>query len=379
LAVHEASEIFMALALFIGAALVFKYAKKRVAGLPDDQKSLGWPLYIIGLAVLTMAVASTMNYYDIVTEFVYDLRVLYFIVAAIAPALATIAALLILNYRKYVVLPFGLLVTATLLAIFHQQLGMSSGAMNAGVGMVTLILYLLPMALFVYLTATTRRATSLSIAFLLVTYTLFPLAGFEAFWPFSEIFLILRLLGPALIVAAYFMPNIGLTGEFFGYGLTFGIVVYYAANLMSATLDAALVFPMTMMAAVATVGMGTAAYTYGRWRISKNTATMTIFLYFFTAAFSYILVSLNHMYPGIGPELLYGSIIVGILAPMFLNLSAFVGLEWNKVLLLPLVIIAPVKSQSDSRVSALSWSDCCPQYLSTNGTLFSHLVEDEKG
>ena len=56
---------------------------------------------------------------------------------------------------------------------------------------------------------------------------------------------------------------------------------------------------------------------------------------------SYIIVALTYLGALTGVSNDYTSSILGLMAMMFVNLSAFFALDWRRILLLPIVIAAP--------------------------------------
>ena len=88
------------------------------------------------------------------------------------------------------------------------------------------------------------------------------------------------------------------------------------------------------------IGIGSSAYTFTRWRSSRNQATFTLGLFFFVAGFSLLIVALNHIEFMSGLNAEYVGLVLAIVATMLLNLSAIFALDWKRILLLPALILA---------------------------------------
>ncbi|MHA2082088.1 MAG: hypothetical protein ACW99H_13195, partial [Candidatus Thorarchaeota archaeon] len=104
--------------------------------------------------------------------------------------------------------------------------------------------------------------------------------------------------------------------------------------------DVALMQSVTFIAMASILAIGTAAYTITRWRQNRNLATLVIGAYFFVGGFSFLTVALNNTQFIGGMNAEYFALMLGIIAPMVLNLSSIVALEWRQAVLLPVLIFA---------------------------------------
>jgi hypothetical protein len=97
---------------------------------------------------------------------------------------------------------------------------------------------------------------------------------------------------------------------------------------------------VTFIAVASILSIGTAAYAFTRWSHNKNIATLTLGVFFFVAGFSFLTVALNHTEFIVGINAEYFALMLGLLAPLLLNLSSIVALDWKRALLLPVLIAA---------------------------------------
>ncbi|MCK5151144.1 MAG: hypothetical protein KAQ65_04865, partial [Candidatus Thorarchaeota archaeon] len=246
---HEASEIFMAIALFVATILVIRYTQKRVADLPAEEKKIGRPLYLTGFSMLVLGLASAAY----VSHHLFELEVagiippllqVYWFLAILGAGMLAISAMMILGWEQYIAIPMSAVLLGGVFALLGNVLGIdvgvepTAGMMATIVGIIAAFLFVLPMVLFGFLAYRTKMATTIAIAIMTPLYAIWPVgmawldvAVAGTVWELILTFL--RLLGPALIVVAYYMPDIKISGELFGYAASYAALAMWFAVFLS--------------------------------------------------------------------------------------------------------------------------------------------------
>jgi hypothetical protein len=332
-----------AIGFFIGAILLARFTWNRVKGLPEAEKSLGRPLWVATISVFFLAIASVVNF-----GFgggMAELEVYWYITAIVGSGLLMISALMIMGSRRLSIIPIALMGIIGVIAVIETIVGAGTilgGFTDYAVNFFALVLFSIPFVLFSYLTVTTRRITSFALAVLSFTYPLILVATTFTSPELVASILALRLYGPALLITALILPESKVGAELIAYSFTISSMFYFMSYLLVSTVvgDIAVMQSVTFIAMASILAIGTAAYTLTRWRESRNPATLTIGFYFIVGGFSFLVVALNNIgfIGGLNTE--YVALLLGVLAPMILNLSSIVALDWKRVILLPLLIFA---------------------------------------
>lgn len=341
LLVQDASELLMAATLALAAIVLFRYTRQRTAALPPEERSAGQPLYLSVLGISALAVASLLNYLFQLDGAATLWTATYYAVTMIAAALFAIAALLILEWRRGLFMPVVMLVLGIsyTYAIVIFGLQVSFGFV---VGPISLILNLVPIVLFAYLSWKTGRITAIALLYLIVSYITYPMASTSIDPAMIAVILGIRLLGPALATWAFLRPDLGVSIELFGYALSINIVAFFFSYMLAIGIaDMRTTISVSLIALLAVVGFATSTFTFTRYRERKNFATGLLAVYFIVGSVSYIVVAMTHLGALTGVANDYTSSIMGLIAMMFINLSAFIALDWKRILLLPIVIAAP--------------------------------------
>ncbi|MHA2193018.1 MAG: hypothetical protein ACXAAR_06275 [Candidatus Thorarchaeota archaeon] len=344
LLVQDASELLMGVTLILAAIILVQYTRQRTADLPPEERGAGQPLYLSALGILTLAVASFLNYQLELDATATIWTGTYYVSTMVAAAIFAIAALLILEWNRAIIVPIVMLALGTVYtyAIVILELAVSFGMV---VGPISLILNLVPIGLFAYLARKTGRVTAIALLFLLVSYIIYPLASTSTDPSIIAALLGIRLLGPALAMWAFLRPELGVSIELFGYALSINVVAFFFSYVVSIGFtNLAITISVSLLAVLAVVGFATTTYTFTRYRERRNPATGLLAIYFVVGSVSYIIVALTSLGALTGDLNDYTSSILGILAMMFVNLSAFFALDWRRILLLPIVIAAPALS-----------------------------------
>lgn len=343
ISVQYSSELVVALALFLATLLLLRYTWDRVKQLPEEERGLGRPLWIASLSVFLLGVTSLLNY-GFALGYTY-LETAYYISAVLGGALLSFAAADILGSRRIFALPIVVLGAIIPFAVFQTEVGVLFGeATGAFVAVMAGILFGIPLVLFGYLTYKTRRVTSFGLAALAITYPMLLVTTSFTAPEIVAVALAVRLYGPALLITALVLPGMTIRAELMAYSFTVSSSFYFMSYLLVSPLilDMAAFTSVAFIAIASILSIGTSAYLLTRWRNSRSPATLTLGLYFFIGGFSFLTVALNHTEFITGMNAEYAALMLGIVAPMVLNLSSIVALDWRRILLLPILIsIAP--------------------------------------
>lgn len=345
LVVQYASELLTAVGLFLGSILLFRFTWNRVKNLPPEEKHYGRPLWVAVVSVFFLGLASLTNYWF--GSGIAEAEVYWYITAILGAGLLMISALMILGSRKLFIGPIVLMGILAVIAYAETMIGAGSilgGFTDYAVNFFALILFSIPVGLFGYLTYTTKRITSFALAVLSVSYPLILVATTFSAPEIVASILAVRLYGPAVLITALILPDTKIGGELIAYSFTISSLFYFMSYLLVSPLVAnyASMISVSFIAVASILSLGTAAYAFTRWSHSRNQATLTLGVFFFVAGFSFLTVALNHTEFIVGLNAEYFALMLGLLAPLLLNLSSIVALDWRQALLLPVLIaIAP--------------------------------------
>ncbi len=343
ISVQYSSELIVAMALFLATLLLVRYTWNRVKQLPEEERRLGRPLWIASLSVFLLGLTSLLNYgYALGNT---DLETAYYIAAVLGGGLLTIAAADIMGGRSAYALPAIMLGAIIPFAVFQSEVAVLFGdATGAFVAVMAGILFGVPFVLFSYLTYKTRRVTSFGLAALAVTYPMLLVTTSFTAPEIVAVALAIRLYGPALLITALVLPRMGIRAELIAYTFTVSSAFYFLSYLSvtALTLDVLTVVSVSLVAIASILAIGTSAYILSRWRVSRNTATLTLGLYFFVGGFSFLTVALSHVQFITGINVDYTALLISLVATALLHVSAIIALDWRRILLLPVIIsIAP--------------------------------------
>jgi hypothetical protein len=339
---NQASELLMSIALFAASLVIVRYTRRRIRELPEEDKRLGRPLYGYAVGTWIMGMASLANYLTAV--FMDPVTLLFYVVLAVlAPSMISMAALFVLGRGQFIlpllfsIVLFGAVIVAPFIA--------SRDAVLTIAGSVSGILYVPAFLLFGYILFRTTRATSFALFYLVASYPWYPLTLVPL--PPSPVDLLsivvgLRLMGPAFAVVAFQMRDIGISIELTVYGMAYALISFWFSYVMISGVDPVLVASLTMIALGSTIGFGTGAYTYARWKKSRLGATFALFLSFTFTTWAFILVALKGIGLATQDFYAYVIIILTFIGLMTFNMAAFLGLEWRSLTLLPVLMMIPL-------------------------------------
>jgi hypothetical protein len=93
--VQNSSELVTAIGIFLATLLLIRFASNRVKQLPEEEKSLGRPLWVASLGIFLLGVASLINYEYAVGY--AELETIYYLVAITGAGILALAATMILG------------------------------------------------------------------------------------------------------------------------------------------------------------------------------------------------------------------------------------------------------------------------------------------
>ncbi|MFW9842279.1 MAG: hypothetical protein ACFFES_15385, partial [Candidatus Thorarchaeota archaeon] len=336
-------ELMTAIGLFIGTLLLARFTRNRVKNLPPAEKHFGRPLWVATVSIFFLGLTSLVNFYF--GSGISELEVYWYISAILGSGLLMVSALMIMGSRRLAILPFFVIGVMVVVAVGETMLGAGTilgGFTDYAVNFFAVVLFSIPFGLFTYLTYSTRRITSFALATLSLTYPLILIATTFTAPEAVAIVLALRLYGPALLITGLIRSESKIGGELITYSFTISSLLYFMAYLLVSPLvvDIASMVSVSFIAIASILSIGTAAYAFTRWSNSRNPATFTLGLFFFIGGFSFLTVALNHTEFIVGLNAEYVALMLGLIAPMLLNLSSIVALDWKRALLLPILILA---------------------------------------
>ncbi|MHA1481664.1 MAG: hypothetical protein ACTSQZ_09610 [Candidatus Thorarchaeota archaeon] len=341
LMVQDASELFMAITLVLSAIVLMNYTRKRTAGLGPEEVSAGRPLYVSAVGILVLAIASFYNFIIDLASATLFLNGSYYVLTLLAAAIFAVAALMILEYRRGIIIPIIMFIAGTIFiySIVFMEIPVSMGFVA---GPVSLILNLVPIILLTILARRTGRITAIALVFLIVTYLVLPIATTATDPSLIAALLGLRLLGPALAILAFLRPDLGVSMELFGYSISINIVAFWFSYALAYGIgDMQQFIGIALISIVSLLGFTCGTYTLSRYRASRNTATGLMGAYFVSSGIGNIIVSLVAIGVLTGATNDYLTTINGLIGMMFFNLSAFIALDWKRTSLLPVVLTIP--------------------------------------
>jgi hypothetical protein len=147
----------------------------------------------------------------------------------------------------------------------------------------SVILLLANAMLFSWIAYDTKRSTSLALGYAMIVQILavprlYPLLPLEV----TIAITLFALMGPAMIAFAFLRPTQKISVELIGYGASFAGPAIILASLLSAGLITDIyVVTLALFGSVAiALAAGTASYTYGRWRETRQLPTALLMIIF---------------------------------------------------------------------------------------------------
>ncbi|MFW9844274.1 MAG: hypothetical protein ACFFEV_06850 [Candidatus Thorarchaeota archaeon] len=315
--IYEIAYLFLGLATFVAAWTIINYSRKRSAATSDpDIKKAFRPLYIFAVGLIVFAIGCIMTFWELyiqipwlqieaagepVDTFYYTL----YIVILVQLTFFAISASIIMQQKLIgifmeIMLGIAYLLMFNAILIFEEERVSNIARSYIQLGNVlTMIIFAAVAILFAWIAWDTRRSTSMSLAYAMGAQALaVPIPALLSLIPtnpdlytipvtnYSTAISMIALMGPAMIAFAFLRPDQKISGELLGYGAAFAAPAIVLASLISTAM-----IPDIMTIIISVFGViaimfasGTASYTYGRWRETKQTPTALLMMSF--AAFT---------------------------------------------------------------------------------------------
>ncbi|RDE15233.1 MAG: hypothetical protein C4K48_04100 [Candidatus Thorarchaeota archaeon] len=304
--VYEIAYVFLGLATLVAAGTIINYSRKRSAASPDpDIKAAFRPLYLFSIGLLVFGIGALLTFLFFVLNnedfpwaresfvrlhnpYLRDYTIFY-VFTLVELFFLTIAAGMILKQRLISVF-MAIMILIAFLLVFYAILivedvrtsNVAEFYINFG-NVLSVILLSANAALFSWIAYDTRRSTSMALGYAMIVQVL-AVPRLYAILPIELIFAItvFALMGPAMIAFAFLRPDQKISVELLGYGATFAGPVVIIASLISAELvsNLSIVIIAVFGAIAMALATGTASYTYGRWRDTRQLPTALLMVIF---------------------------------------------------------------------------------------------------
>lgn len=373
--VYEIAYLFIGLATLVAAGTIINYSRKRSAASPDPEiKKAFRPLYLFAIGLIIYAIGAILTYYELLVQLPW-IRIetfgeladtyyfLLYIITLITLAFFSIAAAMIMQQRLIGIFMELMLIVAYLflfnaVRIIEEERVSSLARSYIQFGNVLVMIIFGAVALlFAWVAWDTRRSTSMSLAYAMGAQVfVVPIPALLALIPtdpgaytipvinYSSAVSMLALMGPAMIAFAFLRPDQKISGELLGYGAAFAVPVFIVASLFTTGyLNNLLVVLIAIAGAIAIMlTAGSASYSYGRWRDTKQTPTgllMVSFASFSAGQFLGILGSIGILDPLLTS---YIDLVASSFALVVFAVFSILAAGYRTTASVPLIIYIPV-------------------------------------
>ncbi len=364
--VFEIAYLFLGLATIVAAGTIINYSRKRSAASPDPEiKKAFRPLYLFaiglmffGLGVLltffvlngTITVWPADSFVTLYNPYLSDYT-LFYVFTLIELIFLTISATLILKQRLLGAIMLVMVIIAYLL-LFNairlvEQTRVSNQAENIiNLGNIFSIIILGATAmLFTWIAYDTKRSTSLALGYAMIAQVLAVPRLFEII-P-TEIIIaisVVALMGPAMITFAFLRPDQRISAELLGYGASFAAPVYIVIALVVTGLVNDPQIAITAIAGAIAImfSAGTASYTYGRWRETRQLPTALLMIIFASFSAGQLMGMFGYM--GIIDTItgIYIDFVASTFALIIFAVVAFLAAGYKTAASIPIIIYVPI-------------------------------------
>ncbi|WXG46844.1 MAG: hypothetical protein WED05_09335 [Candidatus Atabeyarchaeum deiterrae] len=380
----QAASFVVAIAFLLAFISTLRFYRGRVTKTRAEQRSALRPTLIISVSFLMGAIALFVNFYSLLiypafpTTFppplvvgVYPWEFATELLTPLFGFLVMVAVVTALRRPRLYALPVALLAVCYILSLLSPKHPMDDPFLTFWLTSSSLMIFL-PMLLFLYLWASTKRPTAFGMftGLLLyqVFYTLFStteseyvgVLGFYApaeyethilrygvFYPFIFVGILLAVAGLSFVIWSFFYSEKKLGGELIGYSLSTAVIGTELSIILLSLGTFAIGYSITLL--ITAFGAGifilTGSYLYGRYRESRHTQTLMLSIFSYFAGLSFLMFNIGqHIY------LLYGrlawfdivTLTLGLLTGGFLFLAAITAMERRSLVLLPPAVIIPL-------------------------------------
>ncbi|TFG32124.1 hypothetical protein EU528_04265 [Candidatus Thorarchaeota archaeon] len=357
--VYEIAYLFLGLATIVAAGTIINYSRKRSAATTDPElKAAFRPLYIFAIGMIVFGIGALLTYYELLIQvpwiqipevtntyyyllYYFTLGELFFFVVSGT----MITKVRIIGVFMIIVLLIAFLLMFNAIIIIEAQ-RISSIAQNyIDFGYVlSMIILGFVAGLFTVIARDTKRSTSMALGFAMIVQVL-AVPGLYNILPTDLIvaIAIFSLMGPAMITFAFLRPDQKISGELLGYGAAFAVPVFIIASLFTTGyISDITVVTIAISGAIAIMlTAGSASYSYGRWRETKQSPTALLMVSF--ASFSMgqmvgILGSIDIMDKGIA---IYFDLVASSFALVLFAVFSVLAAGYRTTASLPLIIYLP--------------------------------------
>ena len=92
--VQYASELVVAIGMFLAALLLFRFTSNRIKQLPDEEKSLGRPLWVATVSIILFGIASLFNFQYALAPSV-ELETVFYLVVVVGAAVVVVVVVVV--------------------------------------------------------------------------------------------------------------------------------------------------------------------------------------------------------------------------------------------------------------------------------------------
>ncbi len=363
--VYEIAYLFLGLATLVAAGTIINYSRKRSAATSDPEiKAAFRPLYLFAIGLIVFGVGSILTFFVLngflsvfsTESFVYQYNLylndyyLFYTFTLIELFFLSIAAGIILRQRLIMLFMIVMIALAFILAfdsilIVEDMRSSNVAELYINFGNILSILILFANAvLFSWIAYDTKRSTSLALGYAMVVQVL-AVPRLYAILPVEFIVAIsvLALMGPAMIAFAFLRPDQKISGELIGYGASFAGPVIVIASLFTTgiVLDIQIIILAIAGSIAIALASGTASYTYGRWRDTRQLPTALLMVIFTSLAAGQIIGMLGSFNVIQGMTSVYFDFIATSFSLAIFTVIAILAAGYRTAASVPLFIYIP--------------------------------------
>jgi hypothetical protein len=367
--VYEIAYLFLGLATLVAAGTIINYSRRRSAATSDpDIKRAFWPLYLFGFGLIFYGVGALLTFFVLngqlivfsTASFVYQYYpylsdyYTYYVFTLVELVFLSIAAGIILKQRLITVFLVVMIAVALLLAfnailtIEHYRISnVAESYINFG-NILSILILAATAVLFLWIAYDTRRSTSWALGYAMIVQILAVPRLYEFLLPIGLDVVILAitvfaLMGPAMIAFAFLRPEQKISAELLGYGASFaGPVVVFASLLTTGLIANLLVVTLAVFGAFAIAfAAGTASYTYGRWRETRQLPTALLMVIFASLTAGQVIGMLGSFQVTLGIWTVYFDFIATSFALAVFTSVAIIAAGYRTAASVPIIIYLP--------------------------------------
>ncbi|MBN2230059.1 MAG: hypothetical protein JW779_10775 [Candidatus Thorarchaeota archaeon] len=363
--IYEIAYLFLGLATFVAAGTIINYSRKRSAASPDPEiKKAFRPLYIFAIGLIIFGIGVVLTYFVLngnISIWLADSNIalyndylnnysIFYIFTLIELVFLTISATLILKQRALFVFMIVMILLAYILW-FNAVITIGSSRVsnvaeyliNFG-NILSMILLAANATLFSWIAYDTKRSTSLALGYAMIVQVLavprlFSIIPIEIILVIS----VFAMMGPAMISFAFLRPDQKISAELFGYGASFAGPLFLVISLVTTGVYTDIgIFVTGIMGAFAIMlAAGTAAYTFGRWRETKQLPTAMLMIIFASFAAGQMIGMFGNIGLFTTVTGVYFDLVASSFALIVFTAVAFLAAGYRTAASIPVIIYVP--------------------------------------